>query len=293
MKISRRTRKRLFILAGLLLPACWLGSQHFGITGYDSADSVVAASLHATRTEINAAHQFEDPYADFRDARYSNAGLLDEREEMRLGTQLHREATKRFRLTDAGLTRVDRLGQRVARASIRPRLTYKFHVVESREINGFSVPGGHVYVTTALMKLANDDELASVLAHEVGHVGARHSLKTLKKSQEYDGIARTLGSITGIAGDTARDLGTALGRMVGEGFLTIHTREEEREADYLGIHTMQRAGFNPQAMITMFRKLQRVNGEESDLLGSFFSDHPDVQERIENTQYEIARMRRR
>ena len=241
----------------------------------------------------NASAQFDDPYSEFRNAKYSNAGLLNERDEIKLGTQLHREVTKKFNLTDVGLDRVERIGQRCARVSQRPNLTYHFHVIQSREINGFSLPGGRVYVTTALLKLANDNELASVLAHEVGHVAARHSLKTLKKSREYDDIAKSIGDLTGVAGDLARDLGIALGRMGGALFLTVHSRDEEREADFLGVRTMPAAGFDPQGMITMFQKLQRIEEQNPDLLGSLFSDHPDAQERIDNTRYEITRMRSR
>src|SRR5215472_1543260 len=236
--------------------------------------------------------QFDDPYSDFRNAHYSNTGLLSERDEIKLGTQLHREVTKKYDLTDAGLDRVDRLGQRCARASLRPGLTYKFHVIQERQINGFSIPGGHVYVTTALVQLANDNELGAVLCHEVGHLVARHSLKTLKKSKEYDDIANSLGEITGVAGSIAHDLGVTLGQMVGAGMLTIHSRDEEREADFLGVREMPGAGLDPQGMITMFQKLQRIEDQDSDLLGSLFSDHPDAQERIDNTRYEIARMRK-
>ncbi len=242
---------------------------------------------------LSTAAQFDDPYSDFRNARYSNAGLLNERDEIKLGAQLHREVTKKFNLTDAGLDRVERVGQRCAKASLRPGLFYKFHVIQSRQINGFSLPGGHIYVTTALLRLANENELASVLAHEVGHIVARHSLKTLKASQEYDDIAKQLGELTGVAGDVARDLGVGLGRMIGAGFLTVHSRDEEREADFLGVRAMPRAGFDPQGMITMFQKLQRIESQDSSLLGSLFSDHPDAGERIENTRYEIARMKRR
>jgi len=237
--------------------------------------------------------QFDDPYSDFRKARYSNAGLLSEGDEIKLGMQLHREVTKKFNLTNIGLDRVERVGQRCAKTSLRPSMLYKFHVVQSREINGFSLPGGHVYITTALLRLANDNELASVLAHEIGHIVARHSLKTLQKSQEYDEIAKSIGELTGVAGSTARDLGVALGQMLGSQLLTAHSRDEEREADFLGVRGMARAGFDPQGMITMFQKLQRVEEQDSSLLGTLFSDHPDAGERIENTRSEIARMRRR
>ena len=257
------------------------------------------ATLRATDHNRNSlsfastSAQYDDPYSDFRNAKYSNAGLLSERDEVKLGTQLHREVTKKFNLTEVGLDRVERIGQRCARVSQRPNLTYRFHVIQSREINGFSLPGGHVYITTALLKLANDNELASVLAHEVGHVVARHSLKTLKKSKEYDDIASSIGDVTGVAGSIARDLGVALGNIVGAGMLTIHSRDEEREADFLGVRAMPAAGFDPQGMITMFQKLQRIEEQNPDLLGSLFSDHPDAQERIDNTRYEIGRMKRR
>src|SRR5438309_6072161 len=253
--------------------------------------NVLGATANRARTTTTFV-QNDDPYSEFRNARYSNAGLLNERDEIKLGTQLHREVTKKYNLTDVGLDRVDRIGQRCAKASLRPTLLYKFHVIQSREINGFSLPGGHIYVTTGLLRIANDNELASVLAHEIGHIVARHSLKTLKTRQEYNEIAKSIGDLTGVAGDVGRDLGIALGQMVGEGFLTIHSRDEEREADFLGVRGMAKAGFDPQGMVTMFQKLQRIENQDPDLLGSLFSDHPDAQERIDNTRYEIARIRR-
>ena len=260
------------------------------LAGNNTLETAGAGSGSPT---ANDPAQYDDPYAEFRNARYSNSGLLNERDEVKLGAQLHREVTKKFNLTDVGLARVERLGQRCARAGQRQSLAYKFHVIQSREINGFSLPGGHIYATTALIRMANDDELGGVLCHEVGHVVARHSLKTLKKSKEYDDIANSLGELTGVAGSIFRDLGVTLGKMVGSGMLTIHSREEEREADFLGVRAMPGANMDPQGMITMFQKLKQIEERNSDLLGSLFSDHPDAQERIENTRYEIARMRRR
>jgi len=273
---------RIFLVTSIVIAV--LSPNTIRSAGARSATTLVAGPPPA---------QYDDPYSEFRNARYSNAGLLNEREELKLGVQLHREATKKFNLTDAGLARVDRIGQRCARFSLRPGLTYKFHVIESREFNAFSLPGGHVYITTAMLRQANDNELASVLSHEIGHIVARHSLKTLKQSREYDDIATSLGELTGVAGTVARDLGVALGKMVGAGLLTVHSREEEREADFLGVRAMPGAGFDPQGMVTMFQKLQQIEERNSDLLGSLFSDHPDAEERIANTRYEIRRMRPR
>jgi predicted Zn-dependent protease len=254
-----------------------------------TAQTSVAISLPSP--ELAHASQFDDPYSDFRNVRYSNAGLLSEKDEIKLGIQLHRQVTKKYNLTDVGLERIERLGQRCASASVRPSLLYKFHVVQMKEINGFSLPGGHIYVTSALLKMANDNELASVLCHEVGHIAARHSLKTLKKRQEYNEIAKSIGDITSVAGDLGRQVGETIGQLAGEGILTFHSQDEEREADFLGVRDMSKAGFDPQGMISMFQKLQKVEDQNPSLLGSLFSDHPDVQERIDNTRYEITRMR--
>ena len=240
------------------------------------------------------ARQFsEDPYEQYRGVRYSNAGLISERDEAKLGNQLNTEVAKRYKLIPDGQARANRIGQRVARASQRPGISYTFHVMRDDQFNAFSGPGGHIYVTDTLLKRANDDELASVLSHEVGHVVARHSLKTIQQSQTLGGLAELFGSITGVAGDTAGQLGKAAASIVAGGLLAVHNREEEREADFLGVRAMAKAGFNPEGMVTMFQKLQQVSRTDSSLLGSIFNDHPDVQERIDNSRYEINRMRGR
>ena len=232
-----------------------------------------------------------DPYWQFRGARYSNAGLMSERDEIQFGDKLNVEVSKKFKIVSEGQARVNRIGQRVARASLRPDLTYTFHVMREKELNAFSGPGGHIYVTTALMNLATDEELASVLSHEVSHIVARHSLKTIQQSNTLGGLADLFGSVTGLVGVTAQELGTAAARIVASGLLAVHNREEEREADYLGVRAMAKAGYNPQAMITMFQRILSAGEKDRTLLGTIFADHPDVEERIENTRYEINLMR--
>jgi predicted Zn-dependent protease len=258
-----------------------------------TAASAISSIVTVGENALTEATRFlqSDPYWQFRDATYSNEGLMSEQEEMRLGSQLNIEFGKKFKIVTLGQERVNRIGQRVARASLRPNITYRFHVIRDKEINAFSGPGGHIYVTTALVNLANDDELASVLSHEVGHIVARHSLKTLQQSDALKGLADLFGSVTGIAGDTAQELGAAAATIVAGGLLAVHNREEEREADFLGLHATAKAGFNRQGMVTMFQKIQGVGEKDSSLLNSLFADHPDVDERIENTRYEINRMK--
>jgi predicted Zn-dependent protease len=258
-----------------------------------NSGSPVNAILDLGSSVLNSAASYvdADPYSRFRDESYSNEGLLSERDEIKLGNQIHTEVAKKYQLTGEGQARANRIGQRVARASLRPRLAYQFHIIRDKELNAFATPGGHIYVTTALMDLATDDELSSVLAHEVGHVVARHSLKTLQQAQMLGGIADLIGSVTGVAGETAAQLGTLAAQIVGSGLLSVHNREEEREADFLGVHTMAKAGYNSESMVTMFQKILNVGASDSSLLNEIFADHPAVQERIDNTRYEINHMR--
>jgi predicted Zn-dependent protease len=258
-----------------------------------SVGSAVSTVLMVSENALTEATRLfqPDPYWQFRGARYSNQGLMSERDEIRMGDQLQLEMRKRLHIVSEGQERVNRIGQRLARASLRPNIVYRFHVVLDTEINAFSGPGGHIYITTALLKLANDDELASVLSHEVSHVVARHGLKTIQQSQTLRGLADLFGEVTGIAGNEAQEYGTAAARIVASGLLAVHNREEEREADFLGVHAMAKAGFNPQGMVTMFQKIQKAGEKDRSLLNSIFADHPHVDERIENTRYEINRMK--
>lgn len=286
----------ILALTFLFAPLLNAGAQRRGETtdtppptlesAFSSVVNLGSALINSTVSNFT-----EDPYAQFRGERYSNAGLLNERDEARLGNRLNTEVAKKFTLTSQGQARANRIGQRVARASQRPNITYTFHVMRDDQFNAFSGPGGHIYITDTLMKSANDVELASVLSHEVGHVVARHSLKTLQQSQTLGGLAELFGSITGVAGDTAGQLGKAAASIVASGLLAVHNREEEREADFLGIHGMAKAGYDPEGMVTMFQQLQRISKTDASLLGSLFNDHPDVQERIDNSRYEIRHMR--
>ncbi len=232
-----------------------------------------------------------DPYSAFRQSKYSNDGLLNEADEARLGVFVDREVRKRYTPTLKGQPRLEKIGQLLVKNSLRPDLKYRFFVINSKEINALSIPGGYIYVTTALMNLANDDELASVVGHEIGHVTARHGLKAVKHAQALGQVAEVLSEVVGVAGSDARSFGAFAAQIVGTGVLATHGREDEREADFLGLNNMTRAGYKSEAMISMFQKLQNMKETQPDILGAIFNDHPDVGERISNTAFEIKKMR--
>lgn len=261
-------------------------SKHKPSTANAQQPSIIQSVLDTASSIFD-----DDPYAQFRNVKYSNEGLLSEEEEVKLGNYLHAEIGKKFNLTTEGQARVNRLGQRVVKFSLRPKLQYQFFVYDANEINAFAAPGGRIYVASKLVKMTTDDELASVLAHETGHIVARHSLQALQEQQTVGGVAEIVGAITGIVGNDAKEIGKAAAQLLASPFLFAHSREQEREADYLGIHTMTKAGLNPEGMVTMFEKLQKAYNSEPSLLGSIFASHPDIDERIKNTRYEINRIK--
>ena len=169
----------------------------------------------------------------------------------------------------------------MARASQRPNLPSRFHIIREKELNAFSGPGGHIYITTALMNLASDDELASVLSHEVSHIVARHSLKTIQHSQNLRGLADLFGSVTGVAGSTAQEIGTATATIVAGG--CSRTQRERTRGGLPRVHAMLRQA-KPQAMVTI-SEIER--GEKKRLLGAVLRTIRR-QERIENTATKSA-----
>jgi predicted Zn-dependent protease len=294
MKKNRSFSFTGFVFAFLFLLATVGGASAQNDTGRQTMPAVGSVSGAVTElgSSIFASASSalgDDPYAQFRGLKHSNDGLMTEREEITFGNELHTEFSKKYKYVDEGQDRATRIGWKVAKVSGRPGLPYKFFVIKDKQINAFSAPGGHIYITTALMELATDEELGAVLAHEIGHVTARHSLVTLQQTQAVDSLASIVGAVAGIIG--ANELGQLAAKLVASPVVMAHNREQEREADYLGAHIMSQAGYDPQAMVSILKKMQQVDKNDGDLLGSFFSDHPDTNERIANTEYEVRRIK--
>jgi predicted Zn-dependent protease len=233
-----------------------------------------------------------DVYDKYRGVTYSNDGLASEQDEVRLGYQVHEQVLQKYRLVqDREITGyVEQLGERIARASVRPDLNYHFFVVEDQSLNAFSLPGGYVYVNTGILGLAqSEDELAAVLAHETAHIAARHGLRNLKRAQRAQigvGIASILGQILTRGGAGGRAIGAGA-QILGAGVLTKYSRDFEREADYLGLYNLTRAGYQPAGMVRIFERLGQAQGRAQSSIGGIFASHPDAGERIRNTELEI------
>lgn len=233
----------------------------------------------------------DNVYNKFRNRSYSNRGYLSEADEIKLGAQVHDELRKQHRfVTDSAVTSyVNSLGQRLASNSKRANLRYQFFVVDDKSLNAFATLGGYVYVHTGLIQAAESEaQVASVLGHEIGHIVGRHGLENVKQSQKYG----TLAAIAGVAGaviggKSGGNIGQLAGNLIFGGKLMKHSRDAEREADYLGLYDLQRTGYNTGGMVEMFKLLQRVGQQNPNLLGNILASHPPAGERAENTMVEI------
>jgi predicted Zn-dependent protease len=232
-----------------------------------------------------------NPYDKYRNRTYSNSGYLSEDDELKLAEQVHQELLKQIRLVqDRSINEyVSSVGQRLTRDSERPNIPWRFYVVDDKSINAFATLGGRVYVHTGLLAATRSEaQLASVLGHEIGHIVGRHGLENVKKSQRaglYAGIAAIAGAVLG--GQAGADIAGLAGNMVAGGFLMKHSRDAEREADYLGLYNLKDTGYNTGGMIEMFQILQEVGKSSPNAFGSILASHPAPGERASNTRREI------
>jgi len=227
-------------------------------------------------------------YDKFRTRERTNKGYLSEEEEIKLAAEVHKEVTKQAKLNqDPTLNNyINSMGQALARRSERPNLPWRFFVVDDKSVNAFATLGGYVYVHTGLISTTTSEaQLASVVGHEIGHVVGRHGLENVKKAQKMQfGVlgAAILGAIFG--GEKGAQAGADLGGLIAGGYLMKHGRDAEREADFLGLYNIERAGYNTGGMIDMFQMLASLSPNQ---MGSILSSHPPPAERASNTRREI------
>ncbi len=232
-----------------------------------------------------------NPYDKFRrlDDRARSRGALSLRDELAFAEMAHQEIAKQYRfVADPVIVEyVNRVGRRVAEVSGRPDLPYQFYVVQNDQINAFTPGGGRIYIHTGLLKQATTEgQVAAVLAHEVGHNVGYHLSATLRRAQTTGLLVGIAGAILGggAAGSLAQ-LGIAL---VANGTMFKRSRDQEREADFLGLYDLHNAGYNTDEMNNMFRLLGSLMQRSPGALDKIFASHPPPDERLQNTQREIA-----
>ena len=206
--------------------------------------------------------------------------------EIRMGRQYAAEIEKSTKfITDPVVTEyVNRIGQNIVKNS-DCKVPFTIKVIDTDEINAMALPGGFFYVNSGLILNADEEaELAGVMAHETAHVCAHHAARQMTRANYAQ-----LGTIPliFIGGWTGYGIYEAASIAVPVTFLHF-SREFESEADYLGVQYMYRAGYDPQAFISFFEKVQALEKRKPGLVAKTFSDHPQTPDRIEHSQNEIA-----
>ena len=201
---------------------------------------------------------------------------IGEKKEIRMGQDIAAELDKEYGTEENA--RITEIGKKLAAVSDRPKLPYTFKVLNMPDPNAFACPGGAIFITKPLLdKIKSDDELASILAHEVAHAARRHSMKEYEKA--------TSAALLINIGMAAFGAGSSANTVVGVGFNLIQngrSRSDENNADEYGVRYADKAGFDPNAFVTMFETLKSLsNGKEPPKL---LSTHPPTKDRIENVK---------
>lgn len=209
--------------------------------------------------------------------------------EINLGRQYAQEIEKSVKLiTDPTVQEyVNRIGQNIVKNS-DCKVPFTIKIIDTDEINAMALPGGFFYVNSGLILNADEEaELAGVMAHEIAHVCAHHIAREMTRAN-YAQIGMVPVMIF-VGGWTGYGIYEGSQFAIPVTFLKF-SREFEAQADYLGVQYMYRAGYDPQAFITFFEKIQALEKRKPGLVSKAFSDHPQTPERILHSQEEIARI---
>lgn len=216
------------------------------------------------------------------------ASTMSPAEEMEFGKKVQVEVEKDITFVNDPIivNYIRKIGQIVvANSPIQSELPARFFVIKNKEINAFAIPGGNIYVHTGLIDAADDEaELASVLAHEYGHVVHRHGAQNVSRAMTA-GMLQQL-----VLGQDSGEVTKAVGGLISQGVLTNYSRQAELEADAIAVPTLYHAGYDPNGMISFFQTLTERYGDSGGGVVSLFASHPPTTERINHVREDIANL---
>ena len=218
--------------------------------------------------------------------------LVSVQEEIAIGRQANAQVRRQVpQLRDSGTsTYVSDLGRRLARVAPGPKYPYSFAVADYREINAFSLPGGPVWINRGVLQIAsNESQVAGVLAHEIAHIAKRHAADQLTKTMVANWGLGLLGAVLGNSGGAGAAQVAA--RFIAGGVFLKFSRDDEREADQVGLQILQRAGWDARGMVELFEVLERTNARNPGAVEDFFATHPAPADRIQLLQADATKRR--
>lgn len=219
--------------------------------------------------------------------------VISVEEEIVMGEYAYREilsqseVSKNKKYTD----RMDAISKKLVNSvgDTMPNAKWEFNVIEQNEINAFALPGGKVAVYTALMDIATDDELAYVVGHEIAHVVARHGSERMSQQLAIAATGQIVGTIIGVKAPGYENIFYgAYGAGAAVGVLLPYSRKNEYEADEIGVLYAARAGYKPEASISLLNKFKSIIGESSN--PQWLSTHPLDDSRINALQKLMPKM---
>ncbi len=191
---------------------------------------------------------------------------------------------------------IDRTGQSLAKRTHRPQMPYAFHGVNAVYINAYAFPGGTIATTRGiLLQLENEAELAALLGHELGHVNARHTAELMSKNAITSTVVGGLAAIAGAQDSSYAGIASSIGMLGAGALLASYSRENERQADDLGMEYMVRAGYGTNGMVGLMEMLNSMSKHPLSATQLLFSTHPMSSERYQTslntaaTKYPAAR----
>jgi predicted Zn-dependent protease len=191
---------------------------------------------------------------------------------------------------------VSQVGNKMATESHRPHMPYSFRVVNATYVNAYAFPGGSIAATRGIMlELDNEAELASLLGHELGHVNARHAAEQMSKGQLTQAFVGGISVLAGTQSAALGDLAGQLGQISAGALLAKYSRDNEREADALGMQYMVGAGYGSKGFVGLMEMLNTLSKHKSSTVDLLFATHPMSQERYDtavrdaNTKYQSAK----
>jgi predicted Zn-dependent protease len=213
--------------------------------------------------------------------------LIPTSTEIEIGREVSSEVESSEKLhTDQRVQNyVNNVGQKIAEVCDRKDIKYTFKVIDREEVNAFACPGGFIYIYSGLIKIMdNEAQLAAVLAHEVGHVVARHSVKRLQTVYGYSILMDVL------LGDKMSEAALQMINVATFLILQGYGRDNEFEADSYGTLYIYRASYNPNGMIQIFNKFKEVEGNPPSVFEQLLISHPPTQDRIDKVNKQIEKI---
>lgn len=216
--------------------------------------------------------------------------FMSQEEELALGEKSYEEALSTAKVITGtkDANRVKAIGEKIAKVANRSDFTWEFNLVEDKALNAFCLPGGKVVVYTGILTAArNDDQLATVISHEIAHALARHGAERMSSATVQQGI-QTLGNVVLAVGapsyqnvfNQAYGIGSQVGVMLPYG------RMQESEADEIGIYLMHKAGYNMQEALKFWENMSEGKTDTNE----FLSTHPSSSTRIEDIKKVIVKV---